>query len=641
VHAAVGLLNEALGANGTTFHWNPSPATLPADDPAAIAKALSAGPDVAILLGVNPGHDWAGGGFADLLGKAKLSVGHGLTENETLAACTYALPSCHNLESWNDATPVPGLTGLCQPMIAPLFDGRQEAESLLHWVRALKPGDPFLKKSRDFHDYVRLRWKGGTSWTEALRAGLSGAAQAPAARSLDGSAAERLARQPVGTVTAESVDIVFLPDNTTGDGRFAGNVWLQEQADPISKLVWDNAASLAPATAKRLGVEKGHWVTLSAGDRKLDLPVLIQPGVAAGAVIVTLGLGRTHGAGLGNGVGFNVAPLRDETRVLMGASVAKAGGHEWHQLVQTQGSFDQHERPLALSGTVADWEKDGNFVSHKKHVPPLTQIDEPWDYSNGRKWAMAIDLGACTGCGACTIACQAENNIQVVGKEECGNNRDMPWIRLDRYELFAEDDEDRQHPIIDQQPMLCQHCDNAPCEVVCPVNATTHSPEGLNEQVYNRCVGTRYCLNNCPYKVRKFNFYNYTRENVKSPEQELANNPHVTVRMRGVMEKCTFCIQRINDVKFKASNAAESMHAAKIEDGAIQTACLQACPSNAIVFGDVNDEAGKVAQARSSDLAYHVLEELNVRPNVTYLAKVRNPNPDVAPPKLASHGGGH
>ena len=648
VHGAVALLNGDLGGAGTTFRWNPQPATLPASDPQEIARALSAGPDVALFLGVNPAHDWAGGGFGDLLGKTKFTVGHGLAKNETLAMCTYALPSTHWLENWNDAQSLPGVTSYQQPMIAPLFDGRQEAESLLLWTKQLAPKSVPAAVA-DFHDYVQANASGSTAWTEVLRRGFVGdAAQAGLTRpSLNESAAAKAAADKTAVGNADTVDVVFSVDNTTGDGRFVGNAWLQELADPVTKLVWDNAVALAPATAKRLGVETGHWVKLTVGSASLELPVLITAGVAPGAASVPMGYGRTMGAGVGNEVGVNVAPLRNGSRVAMGASISKSG-RSWYELVVVQGSFDQHDRPLSLSATLDEYKSADHkeFAkapsSHVRRGPDglPAQIDPGVDYSKGYKWAMAIDLNACTGCGACTIACQAENNVQVVGKEECGMNRDMPWIRLDRYEWFAEDDVDHQDPIIDHQPMLCQHCDNAPCETVCPVNATAHSPEGLNEQVYNRCVGTRYCLNNCPYKVRKFNFYNYTRRNMKAPEQELGTNPHVTVRMRGVMEKCTFCIQRINDAKFKASNAAAATHEARIPDGTIQTACLQACPSGAIVFGDVNDETSAVAKAREHQLAYLVLEELNVRPNVTYLAKVRNPNPAIKTRALG-HGGGH
>ncbi|MHC5010154.1 MAG: 4Fe-4S dicluster domain-containing protein [Planctomycetota bacterium] len=631
VHAAVALLNAELGAPGKTLRWNAEPPTLPVTPAREIAAALEAGPDVVLCLGVNPVYDGPGGGFGDLFAKAAFSVGHALTRNETLEACTVALPSTHNLESWNDARPAPGFTSLCQPLIAPLFDGRQEADSLLAWLRGLAGDDESLPE--DFHDFIRDRWQKeelvdvpafGAAWVAALRRGWAGeAAPSPFPALREARANALVASAP--RVGEGAFDLVILPHHAAYDGRFANNAWLLEYPEPMSKLVWDNAAAVGPATAERLGVGEGDWITVTAGAGTVDLPVLVQPGTAPGVVVTTLGLGRTSGAGVGDGVGFNTAPLLSDgeaPRLALGVKVARSpGGHAPHELVRTQRVFSQEGRPIVRHGTREEYLADPEFAKHRAHVPELRQLDPPWDYSKGRKWAMAIDLNACVGCGACSIACQAENNIPAVGKEECELGREMSWIRVDRYESG-----DHENPTIYQQPMLCQQCDNAPCEMVCPVNATVHSPEGLNEQVYNRCVGTRYCANNCPYKVRRFNFFAYTKNAVQSAEQELLHNPSVTVRMRGVMEKCTFCIQRINEEKFKAQNRGE-----EVEDGAVRPACQQACPAQAIVFGDENVEGSQIAAKRASPLAYHVLEELNVRPNVAYLARVTNPHPDVAP----------
>jgi molybdopterin-containing oxidoreductase family iron-sulfur binding subunit len=632
VHAAVALLNGGLDAYGKTLRWNPEPPTLPASDPARIREALAAGPDVVLLLDVNPVYDWPGGGFDALLGKAKLVVGHGLTANETLAACGLALPSAHNLESWNDAAPMPGVLGLCQPLIAPLFGGRQWAESLLTWTRALAPRDADLKAADDWYSFVKNRWQTSVlagaanakrAWEDALRAGFVGAPQSPPAPQGNRAAAMAMtAKVPPGV--GDNLDLVLVPHHATFDGRFAGNAWLQELPEPASKLVWDNAAAISPATAAKLGVAEGDWLTLAPD---FEAPVLVQPGTAPDTVVLALGQGRSQGAGVGDGVGVNAA------RLLGARSVQAAkSGRKPYELVRTQRHFTQSdrdiERHLAIAGTAQEYAEHEDFAQHRYHKPENRQLDPEWDYSKGRKWAMAIDLSACTGCNACVIACQAENNIHVVGKDECSLGREMHWMRIDRYEAG-----DQANPEVIQQPMLCQHCDNAPCESVCPVNATAHSPEGLNEQTYNRCVGTRYCANNCPYKVRRFNFYNYTKENVAGPERELAYNPQVTVRMRGVMEKCTFCIQRINAAKFAASNRDE-----EVQDGAVVTACQQACPAGAIVFGDLNDPKSEIARKNASPLGYDVLEELNVRPNVKYLAKVRNPNEDTVDSKK---GGGH
>jgi len=645
VHASIALLNAEIGALGKTLEWNPAPPTLPVSDPAEIGAAFEAEPDVALLLGVNPVYDWPGGGFERLLNRARLSVGHGLTRNETLRACRIALPSAHNLESWNDAVPRQGMVSVCQPMIAPLFGGRQEAESLLLWTKGLAPDDPELAGVEDWHDFVRGRWARGVlagasepriAWEDALRKGFAGSWTRMMNPGLLADEAKALvAAGPSGPTGGDGAfELVILPHPTLLDGRFGGNAWLLELPDPASRLVWDNAVVVGPRTAATLGVEEGDWITIRAEDRTLDLPVLVQPGTAPGVLVTTLGWGRTAGAGLGEGHGVNVAGLLGggpTPHLATGVSVTKGTDRPKHRLVRTQKEFSQHGRGIVLDGTREEYLEDSGFVRHRRHVPKLDQLDAPWDYTKGHKWAMAIDLGACVGCEACTIACQAENNIPSVGKEECGMGREMSWIRIDRYH-----DGDPENPTVSQQPMLCQHCDNAPCENVCPVNATAHSPEGLNEQVYNRCVGTRYCLNNCPYKVRRFNFLAYTKHAIHDPVQELLFNPQVTVRSRGVMEKCTFCVQRINAAKFAAENETR-----EVRDGEVRTACQQACPARAIHFGDVNDPKSEIARKRASDLAYFVLEELNVRPNVSYLARVRNPHPDAAPERERPSGGGH
>jgi len=637
VHAAVALLNDKLGAPGRTLDWNPVPAALPADKPADIAAALESGPDVLILMGVNPVYDWPGGGGADLLARAKLTVGHGLHRDETLSACAFALPSSHNLESWNDANPLPGVHTLCQPVIAPLFDSRQEAGSLLTWTRKLAPGDADLAECRDWHDFVRREWgmrvlpaaaDPRTAWEDALRRGVVTKGNTTAFPELNRGAAEILARasRPV----PGALELVIRPHHALLDGRFSSSAWLHEFPDPMSLLVWDNALALGPAAARSLGVEEGDLVAVSApGGAAVTLPVLVQPGTAAGVAVATLGHGRTRAGAVGTGVGANTAPLlgRGETPRLVSNAVLKpAGGRR--DLVRIQKTFDMHGRPIVLHGTAREYARDPAFVKKRVHLPGKVQIDPDVDYSQGSKWVMAVDLNACTGCGACMIACQAENNIPTVGRDECANGREMHWMRVDKY--YGGDPENPRYYCL---PLPCQHCDNAPCETVCPVNATLHSPEGLNEQVYNRCVGTRYCANNCPYKVRRFNFYYYQKRSVRDPVQELAFNPQVTVRSRGVMEKCTFCIQRINAVKFRMKNEGR-----EIPDGAVRPACEQACPSGAIVFGNANDPKSRVAALRASPLAYHVLEELNVRPAVTYLARVRNPHPSLADREAADHG---
>ncbi len=645
VHARVALLNDELQAAGHTLEWNPTPHRLPASDPAKIEAALSAGPDVVICLGVNPVYDLAGTNLAGALQRARLSVAHSLHADETAEACTLTLGSHHNFESWNDASPRPGIESLCQPAIAPLFDTRQEAESLLTWVRALAKADDPIRKIPDYHAWVQQRWfkrlapaaHGGTdpakaralAWEECLRRGGLFEERSIPLPKLDGPAAERLAAGP--SETSGTYELVVFPHHGVHDGRRANNGWLQELPDPVSKLVWDNAAAMSRKTAEGLKLTHGDLVSISAGEEQLTLPALVQPGMADGVVLVTLGHGRTTGGVVAREAGgVNVAPLLRKRpaaagRVIGNVQLAAAGGRR--KLVRTQKQFSQHDRGIVLDGDLAEFRHAADFVKHKKHKPPQADLYEPVDYK-GHKWGMAIDLGACIGCEGCMIACQAENNIPIVGREQCDKGREMHWIRVDRYHDGPEDD-----PRVQHQPMLCQHCDHAPCENVCPVNATAHSPEGLNEMVYNRCVGTRYCANNCPYKVRRFNFLRFQQAQLRDPVQELMFNPQVTVRGVGVMEKCTFCVQRITAAKHAAADAGTPL-----PDGSLKTACEQGCPAQAIVFGDLNDPDSRVSKLRASGRAYHVLEELNIKPNVSYLARVRNPHSAASPPAEDSHG---
>lgn len=643
-HAAVAILNDILRAPGNTAEWNTALPSLKVDDPAEVEAVFERGVDVAIMLDTNPVYDWPGKDFASLLSRARLTVGHGQYLDETLAACSLALPSSHNLESWNDAEPRAGVKSICQPVIAPLFSTRQPAESLLTWTKALAAeGDP-IRSFEDWHDYLRRRWgedsataAGGREaetkqrWEDALRAGGSFQAvrEAPFPE-LDRAAAEAAAR---AELRSGGLDVVFLPHHAVYDGRFANNGWLQELPDPISKVVWDNAASVSAQTAQRLQAVEGDRVAIKVGNRLVKLPVLVQPGMADGVVALTLGHGRTAGGKiLGQAAGANVSRILGQTaqiapRLVTEVQVTRTG--ESQTLVRAQTEFSMHGRPIVLDGTLAEYRENAGFVEGKRHIPEPVTMYPPYDYSKGHKWGMAIDLGACVGCNACVTACQAENNIPIVGREQCAVGREMHWIRIDRY-LTG----DAENPTVHQQPMLCQHCDNAPCESVCPVNATTHSPEGLNEMVYNRCVGTRYCSNNCPYKVRRFNFLRYQEAQFRDPVQELVFNPQVTVRGVGVMEKCTFCVQRINEGKYQAKDKGKA-----IQDGAIQTACQQACPAQAITFGDVNDPNSKIARMNASKRAFFVLEEYNVKPNVAYLARVRNLGPALPGDKMESRHG--
>ena len=405
------------------------------------------------------------------------------------------------------------------------------------------------------------------------------------------------------------------------DGCYANNAWLQELPDPLTKIVWDNAALVSPPTANRLKLENGDIVNLKFRGRSVRAPIWILPGQADDCVTVTLGYGRTRAGSVGNGVGFNAYALRASDALWGGAGleIEKTGEH--HDLVTTQHHWNMEGRDEVRVGTFADFQKQPREIAKPAEPPPR---EEETLYPNvayqGHAWGMAIDLNTCIGCGVCTIACQAENNIPVVGKEQVAMNREMHWIRVDRY--F---DGEATNPRMLHQPVPCMHCENAPCELVCPVAATVHSSEGLNQMVYNRCIGTRYCSNNCPYKVRRFNFLEYDANQFEQPAtRKLMRNPDVTVRSRGVMEKCTYCIQRINAVKIDAEKANRA-----IRDGEITPACAQACPAEAIVFGDLNDANSRVAKLKGSPLNYGLLAELNTRPRTTYLAKLRNPNPEL------------
>ena len=431
---------------------------------------------------------------------------------------------------------------------------------------------------------------------------------------------------------AAGLDVVFLPDPSVYDGRFANNAWLQELPKSLTKLTWDNAALVSPATAAELNLVSGDVVDLTQGGNSISIPVWIAPGHAPKTLTVHLGYGRTRAGRVGNGTGVNVNPLRTSSapHILSGVELKKTG--DSYQLASTQDHWSMEGRNIVRVATKEQFEKDPNFAKKMELLPKtgVTMLTQEFKYE-GYAWGMTIDQNVCTGCNSCVVACQAENNVPVVGKSQVLNGREMHWLRLDRYYSGDIDNPDTYH-----QPMPCQQCESAPCEVVCPVAATTHSDEGLNDMVYNRCVGTRYCSNNCPYKVRRFNFLLYSDWNTQSLWP--MRNPDVTVRSRGVMEKCTYCVQRINQARVSAK-----LDDRQIRDGEVLTACQSACPTDAIVFGNINDPNSKVAQLKKSSLNYALLEELNTKPRTTYLAVVRNPNTELEPtPAAAERGeGGH
>jgi molybdopterin-containing oxidoreductase family iron-sulfur binding subunit len=540
----------------------------------------------------------------------KFSVRLGLYEDETSALCHWHIPQAHALESWGDARAYDGTVTIIQPLIEPLYGGKSEHDFL-----SLLNG----QTGKPSHDIVREFWQAQRStelrfdafWEKTLRDGvMADTAFPPKQVSLKpGIGEQATAPAPPG------LEIVFRPDPTMWDGRFANNGWLQELPKPLTKLTWDTVAMLSPKTAERLGLKSEDAVELKYSGRSIAAPVWVMPGHSDESVTVFLGYGRTRAGRVGNGAGFDAGWIRPLATPWIGTGleIQKTGERWWLAATQTHSTMEG--RDLVRVGTLDQYRKNPNFAQAGAEKNPLS-LYPPVKYE-GYSWGMAVDLNACTGCGACVVACQAENNIAVVGKREVMVGREMHWIRIDRYFEGNLDDPNTYH-----EPVLCMHCEDAPCEVVCPVAATVHSPEGLNEMVYNRCVGTRYCSNNCPYKVRRFNFRLYS--DWETPSLFGLRNPNVSVRSRGVMEKCTYCVQRINAAKIEAEVQDRT-----VCDGEIVPACQQSCPAEALVFGNINDPNSRVSNLKAKNLHYSLLEELNTRPRTTYLARLRNPNPEI------------
>jgi Fe-S-cluster-containing dehydrogenase component len=589
-HALVFALNARLGAIGRSVTLIAPPDAAPeAGTLAELVDALKAGSvDTLLVIGANPAYDAPPAlDLAQALGRAALLAHAGLHVDETASLAHWHLPLSHVYEAWGDALAHDGSATLLQPAISPLYDTRSAAELL-----ALLADDAV----RDGHSLVQRQWRTGREdgfedfWRASLRTGVVAEA-APPALTL------KVAPPPGRPAARPGLTALFVPDAAAHDGAFANNGWLQELPRPFTKLTWDNAALLSPATAARLGLATGDIVHVQVDARAVEAPVWVLPAQADDVVTLPLGCGRRRAGRVGNGVGFDAYALKPA-----GASTApvslRATGRR-HAFAVTQHEIDQHGRELLR--TVAPGAGLPKKEAHAELYPPFA--------SPVHAWAMVIDLDACIGCNACTIACQAENNIPVVGKAQVAKGRDMHWIRVDRHDL----------PEIGNsafQPVPCMHCEQAPCEVVCPVGATVHDSEGLNVQVYNRCVGTRFCSNNCPYKVRRFNFLQFTDETTETLKAQ--RNPDVTVRQRGVMEKCTYCLQRVARARQHAEREGRPL-----VDGDVVTACQSACPTRAIRFGDKNDPRADVVQARASQRHYAMLEELDTKPRTTYLARIR------------------
>ncbi|MPZ77549.1 MAG: 4Fe-4S dicluster domain-containing protein [Deltaproteobacteria bacterium] len=618
VQALAHALNQFLGNAGTTVVY-----TEPIEEQFAnrveslqeLTREMAQGTVEAIfILDSNPVFSApADLRFAEALIKVPFRAHLGLYADETSALCHWHIPQTHFLETWGDARSYDGTSTILQPLIAPLYAGKSEYE-----VAALLND----KAGASAHDLVRDTWRARVGenefevwWRRVLRDGLiAGTGAAPKTVSMR---AQSLAPPQASAVetTGQGLELVFRPDPSIWDGRFANNSWLQELPKPMTKLTWDNAALISAATAGRLGLTNGDGVELSLGGNRVVAPVWINPGQADDSVTVNLGYGRTHTGGVGRGAGFNAYRLRTTAHQWFGRGLEIKKTGERVELATTQHHHRMEGRHLVRSATLEEYRRHPELFHETGHAPaPHVSLYPEHKSEAVNAWGMAIDTNICIGCNACVVACQAENNIPVVGKAQVAKGREMHWLRVDRYyEGPAE------NPAIVYQPVPCMQCENAPCEIVCPVGATVHSSEGLNDMVYNRCVGTRYCSNNCPYKVRRFNFYQYA--DFETPVRKLGYNPDVTVRSRGVMEKCTYCVQRINHARIEAKKDNR-----QIRDGEILTACQQACPTQAIIFGDIRDGESAVSKLKSEPLNYVLLEELNTRPRTSYLARLTNPN---------------
>jgi len=619
VHALAHAINAQLGNAGQTVLYTEPLEYNPANQTTALrqlaADMNSGGVGVLVILDTNPVyHAPADLNFAAAMAKVPLRVHLGRYLDETSVLCQWHIPAKHYLEMWGDARAYDGSVTLLQPLVEPLYPASKSAAEII----AVILGQSDKTEYDQLREFWRAKGLDDQAWKEALYNGSVTNSALPAKPVTVNVAAIKAAAQ-LPAANDEALEIVFRPDPSLYDGQFANNGWLQELPKPITKLTWDNAVLFSPATAEKLGLAPKDVVALSYNGRSIHAPVWVQPGQADNAATVFLGFGRERAGRVGNGIGVNVYAIRTAAAPWFdrGLTVSKSG--DSYPLASTQMHWNMEGRLPVRVGTLAEYQKDPEFVKHmgEHEVNPNLSLLPGWDYTS-YAWGMAVDLSACNGCNACVIACQSENNIPVVGKEQVLNGREMQWIRIDTY--F---DGELDNPQTYQQPMMCHHCEQAPCELVCPVNATLHDHEGLNVMVYNRCIGTRYCSNNCPYKVRRFNYLHYADDETESLKGQ--RNPNVTVRTRGVMEKCTYCIQRISRARIAAKNENR-----RIQEGEVVTACQSACPTQAIVFGDTNDHNSRVFKLKQEPQNYNVLAELGVRPRTSYLAKLTNPHPDLA-----------
>ncbi len=653
----VNAINHLLGSYDSTINLD-KPCKLRQgndEEVAALMHEMEAGEVGAVIFyNSNPVYTLPNGdAFAKAISKTELSVSLSDREDETAALCKYICPDHHYLEAWNDAEPMAGTFSTCQPCIQPLFNTRQAQQSLLIWAEA---------GVTDYHEYLKSYWKQNMlgalatdgEWMNVLQKGVY-ETQPPSKSSIAFSGNISEAASAISSRKSANMDVVLYEMSSMGNGSQGNNPWLLELPDPVSRITWDNYFAVSISFAKAQGLRQGNVVELKAGNKTLKGPVLIQPGISDNTVAIAIGFGRTHAGKAGKNAGVNAYPLAAFSNgsfqyLHSGASLNKTVEDDY-QLAGTQTHHTMMGRndSIIKETTLGNWQKDakaGNVVEmiathegkkHPEEVNLWATPGKPGFAKPNHLWGMVIDLNACTGCGACVVACTAENNVPVVGKTEIGRSREMHWIRIDRYYSSDADlkhgdlkknytamEEPSDNPDVVFLPLMCQHCNHAPCETVCPVAATPHSSDGINMMAYNRCVGTRYCANNCPYKVRRFNWFKYSDNdqfdfNMNNPVGKMVLNPDVVVRSRGVMEKCSMCAQRIQDGKLHAKKESRRPH-----DGEIKTACAQACPTNAIVFGDYLDEASHIAIEDKDERNYTVMTHLDTKPNVQYKVKVRN-----------------
>jgi len=621
VHALANSINSALGNIGKTVSYY----NIDNDQVPNLSELDGLIASTVVLIGTNPVYSAAkNSNIQNLVENAQHSIHLGSHIDETAQLVEWHINQSHFLEEWNDTKSVDGTVGITQPQILPLFNGISNVELI-----GLLNSGVYTKG----YDLVQSTWQNilsgdfDTNWNITLHDGVYSRKQgSPQNLSFRGSQLSGYFNTPP---SQNKIILELKPSASTFDGSFANNGWMQEMPDPVSKLTWDNAALMSHRTAKKLRVKNEDVLKISNGSEYVLLPVWVLPGQADNNITIEVGYGRKNAGRIGNKVGQNVYKLMNSTRnfLIDNISIDKIG--TTYALACTQDNHGMNNDKLAdgaiqdrlpmviREATLDEYKHHPDFAEHVVHHPPLKSMWEEHKYDESPQWGMTIDLNVCTGCNACSTACQSENNIPIIGKKEVRMGREMHWIRLDRY--FTGDPD---NPEVAIQPVACQHCEMAPCEQVCPVTATTHTDDGMNGMTYNRCVGTRYCANNCPYKVRRFNFFNFTKD---MPEiVQMARNPDVTVRFRGVMEKCTYCVQRVNSAKINAKNERRD-----IQDGDVVSACQQVCPTNAITFGNILDNESNVSKAMKDNRNYALLGELNTKPRTIYQSKLRNPNPNL------------